>query len=157
MQIELIEIILAKTHIYSSFWYFSQFNINRIGWSRRTTYWLIKIILRTCLAHLIVIPVRSFKKIVECSADITVSHIQVCGNTQEKLCVHACYLFVIFPSKNSKVKPRRPLLFIENSKYHLGANESKFNTNGKLQNLAIVNYDFWFYNAFLNSSLSCKC
>ena len=57
------------------------------------------------------ISVRSFEKIVECSADITVSHIQVCGNTQEKLCVHACYLFVIFPSKNSNAKPNKPSQF----------------------------------------------
>ena len=81
------------------------------SWSRSLIYWSSKTILNTCLAHLIVIPVISFEKIIECSADITVSHIQVCGNTQEKLCVHACYVFVIFPSKNSNVTPNRPLLF----------------------------------------------
>ena len=120
-------IIICKSSYSSSHLY-----INIISCSRTVIYLPSKTILTTCQAHLIVIPVRSFEKIVECSADITVSHIQVCGNTQEKLCVHACYLFVIFPSKNSNAKPRRPLLFIENSKYHLGANESKFNTNGQL-------------------------
>ena len=104
MQIELIEIILTHTHIYTRY-------IDIISCSRSLIYWSSKTILSTCLAHLIVIPVISFEKIVECSADITVSHIQVCGNTQEKLCVHACYVFVIFPSKNSNVKPNIPILF----------------------------------------------
>ena len=89
----------------------SHLYIDMISLSRSLIYCSSKTILNTCLAHLIMRPVRSFEKIVECSADITVSHIQVCGNTQEKLCVHACYLFVIFPSKNSNVTPNRPLLF----------------------------------------------
>ena len=116
----------------------SHLYINIISCSRTVIYLPSKTILTTFQAHLIVIPVRSFEKIVEWSADITVSHIQVCGNTQEKLCVHACYLFVIFSSKNSNVKWNRPLLFIENLEYHPDANESKFNTTDYLQNLAIL-------------------
>ena len=144
MHIELIEIIFANTHIYiySSFWYFSQFSINRIRWSRSTTYWLIKIILRTCLAHLIMITVRSFKKIVECSADITVLHIQVLWQYTREI-MHPCMLsFCHFSQQEFQYKTKQTFtIWYGKFEYHPCANErNSIQRNSVTNPIGWINY-----------------